>query len=53
MVKKMRSKYSLNVSISPEAFRFLESKVEDKTFSSWSHGVELALAHLKKELEEQ
>lgn len=46
MVKKMGNKYSLNVTISSEAYAFLQSKINDKTFSSLSHGVEFAIARL-------
>lgn len=46
-------KVALNINISIESFEFLDSKVKDKTFSSWSHGVDYALTRLKKESEEQ
>lgn len=52
-MRKNGEKISFTVNVSKDALEFLQSKVEDKTFSSLSHGVELALAHLKKELEEQ
>ena len=49
MVK--RNKKNLGVTISPDLFEWLDKMVELHEFASWSHGVELALARLKRERE--
>lgn len=51
MVVTKRNKKSLNVTISEDLFEFLDEMVKEHEFASWSHGVELALARLKKEKE--
>jgi Arc/MetJ-type ribon-helix-helix transcriptional regulator len=48
-----RNKKSLNVTISMELFDFLDEMVKEHEFASWSHGVELALARLKKDKERE
>ena len=53
MVVTKRNKKSLNVTISQDLFEFLDNGVKEHEFASWSHGVELALARLKKEKEER
>lgn len=40
------NKISLTVNISRDALNFLQSKIDDKTFSSLSHGVEFAINRL-------
>jgi Arc/MetJ-type ribon-helix-helix transcriptional regulator len=42
-------KKSLNVTIPLDLFEWLEGMVKEHEFSSWSHGVVLALSRLKKE----
>ena len=46
-----RNKKSLNITISQDLFEFLDKGVQEHEFASWSHGIELALARLKKEME--
>ena len=53
MVTTKRNKKSLNITISSELFEFLDRMVQEHEFASWSHGVELALARLKKEKEKE
>lgn len=53
MVVTKRNKKSLNVTISEDLFEFLDHMVQEHEFASWSHGVELALARLKKEKERE
>lgn len=46
-------KKSLNITISQDLFEFLDKGVQEHEFASWSHGIELALARLKKEMEKE
>ena len=53
MVITKRNKKSLNITISQDLFEFLDKGVQEHEFASWSHGIELALARLKKEMEKE
>ena len=45
-MRRNGNKVAVSVNISIESYKFLQSKIDDKTFSSLSHGVEFAIARL-------
>ena len=49
--KKGRLAVKRSVSIDPELFDWIESKIKEKRFSTISHAVNEALLNLKKEID--
>ena len=49
----MARKPYTTVSLDPELFEFLESKVKDRTFASISHGVNFCVAKYMEYLESE
>lgn len=51
--KKGRLSVKRSVSIDPELFDWIESKIKEKRFSTISHAVNEALLNLKKEIKSE
>jgi Arc/MetJ-type ribon-helix-helix transcriptional regulator len=51
--KIQRRKVKTSITIDPELFNWVQSKIETKEFSNFTHAVERGLLILKKELEEK